>query len=79
MGRPETKRLILFDNMFFQAGDLVEIKTVGSFENVFKGRICFIDILFFDLDMSEKYNQNEKRFYFENVLSIRYLSEEQTE
>ncbi|MBR1931684.1 MAG: hypothetical protein IJ833_09495 [Lachnospiraceae bacterium] len=77
MDKPETKRTIFFNNTFFEAGDIVVIKKRNGSE--FKGRICFIDILFFDLDMSEQYNKVEQRFYLEDVLSIRYLSEEKTE
>lgn len=54
----------------FNIGDIVTIKTRGTYGRELTGRIDWIETLELTLDMSEKYEYRKEKIKFEDVNSI---------
>lgn len=55
----------------FDTGDIVTVKTRGTYGRELTGRIDWIETLELTLDMSEKYEYRKEKIKYEEINSIR--------
>ena len=73
--RPKREETILYNGMLFRKGDIVTIGTSGYYSGEYTGRISGIDISDFRLDMSEQYQEDCRKFKYDEIRYIKYASE----
>lgn len=73
--RPKREETILYNGMLFRKGDIVTIGTSGYYSGEYTGRISGIDISDFRLDMSEQYQEDCRKFKYDEISYIKYASE----
>ncbi len=75
LNRPKREETILYNDMLFRKGDIVTIGTSGYYSGEYTGRISGIDIWDFRLDMSEQYQEDCRKFKYDEISYIKYASE----
>lgn len=75
LNRPKREETILYNDTLFRKGDIVTIGTSGYYGREYTGRISGIDILDFRLDMSEQYQEDCRKFEYDEVGYIKYAAE----
>lgn len=73
--RPKREETIFYNGTLFRKGDIVTIGTSGYYGREYTGRISGIDILDFRLDMSEQYQEDCRKFKYDEVSYIKYAAE----
>lgn len=73
--RPKREETILYNDTLFRKGDIVTIGTSGYYSGEYTGRISGIDISDFRLDMSEQYQEDCRKFKYNEISYIKYASE----
>lgn len=73
--RPKKEETIFYNGTLFRKGDIVTIGTSGYYGREYTGRISGIDILDFWLDMSEQYQEDCRKFKYDEVSYIKYAVE----
>ena len=75
LNRPKREETILYNDTLFRKGDIVTIGTSGYYGREYTGRISGIDISDFRLDMSEQYQEDCRKFKYDEISYIKYASE----
>lgn len=75
LNRPKREETILYNDTLFRRGDIVAIGTSGYYGREYTGRISGIDILDFRLDMSEQYQEDCRKFKYDEISYIKYAAE----
>lgn len=75
LNRPKKEETIFYNGTLFRKGDIVTIKISGSYGKEYTGRISGIDISDFWLDMSKQYQENCRKFKYDEISYIKYASE----
>ncbi len=75
LNRPKREETILYNDTLFRKGDIVTIGTSGYYGREYTGRISGIDILDFRLDMSEQYQEDCRKFKYDEISCIKYVAE----
>lgn len=78
LDRPKREETILYNNTLFRRGDIITIGTSGYYGREYTGRISDIDISDFRLDMSEQYQENCRKFKYDEISYIKYAAESDT-
>lgn len=73
--RPKREETILYNDTLFRKGDIVTIGTSGYYGREYTGRISGIDIWDFRLDMSEQYQEDCRKFKYDEISYIKYAAE----
>ena len=74
LDKPKREETIFYNGTLFRKGDIVTIKTSGTYGTERIGRISGIDISHFWLDMSEQYRENVQRFEYGDIDYMEYAS-----
>lgn len=77
-GRPKREETILYNDTLFRKGDIVTIVTSGYCSREYTGRISGIDISDFRLDMSKQYQEDCRKFKYDEISYIKYETEPDT-
>ncbi len=75
LDRPKREETILYNDTLFRRGDIVMIGTSGYYGREYTGRISGIDISDFRLDMSEQYQEDCRKFKYDEISYIKYAAE----
>lgn len=75
MNKPKREETILYSDILFRRGDIVTIKTIGTYGRECTGRISGVDTSHFWLDMSEKYHENIQKFEYDDIGYIKYAED----
>lgn len=75
LDKPKREETIFYNGILFRKGDIVTVKTRGTYGKEHTGRIFCIDILNFQLDMSEKYHEDRRKFEYDDISYIKYAEE----
>lgn len=75
LNRPKQEETIFYNGVLFRKGDIVTIKTSGTYGREHTGRISGIDTSHFWLDMSEQYHENIRRFEYGDIGYMKYAAE----
>lgn len=75
LGMPKLEETIFYNGTLFCEGDIVTIKTIGTYGTEYTGRISGIDTSHFWLDMSEQYQTNIRKFEYNDISYIKYAEE----
>lgn len=75
LNRPKQEETIFYNGTLFHKGDIVTIKTIGTYGKEHTGRISGVDNSHFFLDMSEQYRENIQRFEYDDIEYIKYVAE----
>lgn len=75
LDKPKREETIFYNGILFRKGDIVTIKTIGTYGKEHMGRISGIDTSHFWLDMSEQYRENVQRFECDDIEYIKYAAE----
>lgn len=74
LDKPKREETIFYNGTLFRKGDIVTIKTSGTYGTKRTGRISGIDTSHFWLDMSEQYHENIQRFEYGDIDYMEYVS-----
>lgn len=74
LGKPKREETIIYNGILFRKGDIVTIKTSGTYGREHTGRLSGIDTSRFWLDMSEQYHENIQRFEYSDIDYMEYAS-----
>lgn len=75
LSRPKKEETIFYNGTLFRKGDIVMIKTIGTYGYECTGRISGIDTSRFWLDMSKPYRENVQKFEYDDIEYIKYAAE----
>lgn len=75
LDKPKREETIFYNGILFRKGDIVTVKTSGTYGTERTGRISGIDISHFWLDMSEQYKENVRGFEYDDIEYIKYAAE----
>lgn len=75
LDKPKREETIIYNGILFRKGDIVMIKTSGTYGREHTGRISGIDTSHFWLDMSEQYRENVRRLEYDDIDYMEYAAE----
>lgn len=78
LDKPKREETIIYSGTLFRKGDIVTIGIIGYYGRGYTGRISGIDISDFRLDMSEQYQEDCRKFKYDEISYIKYAAESDT-